>query len=813
MRSGGCTIQQALTPEAAGVVNQAAALARRRGHAQLTPLHVAHTLLSATSGLLRAACLQSHSHPLQCRALELCFNVALSRLPTATSIPILVAHSHQPAISNALVATFKRAQAQQRRGSIENQQQPILAVKIELHQLIVSILDDPSVSRVMREAGFSSTLVKSKVEQSLSAINLTSQAQHLKDSSDQTLALKPAKPRPTDQLIRDEDIATVIGGLISKRTKRSTVIVGECVSTIEGVVRGLMNKVEKGEVPEALRDVKFLPFYLYSFGHLYSEEVDRRIGDLKGSVKGFLDDNKGVILYLGDLKWISDQFRVSGEGDDLQQRRSCINYGPIEHVVLELGRFLSGFGDGERLWLLGIGTFQTYLKCKTGELNSLESILGLHAVTIPADSLGLRLIPDSDLQIPLKPSKRDGGGPSWLLVDAGGCGEEKGGAGAELDVEERSWKRIITCNSDSIALTLPSWLQLYKDEQDPIPVKDLCKKWSSICNSVPNLQPHEPSEKALRFSSPTLEFSCDRTRAMTDPNDSGVRRPASTTSFQDQKQAALLLCLSNPNSTPNSTSSSDVMEIEGAKGFNDYNPESLKILCNALEEKAPWQREIIHEIATAVLTCRSGMRTRRGNDKNREAKEETWLFFEGPDTDAKERIARELARQVFGSERKFVPVSLSTFPSSTTRADSVEECSRNKRARDEQSCSSYVERFAEEVSRDSHGVFFVDGIERADYSSQMAIKKATETGRVINSNGDEISLSDAIIILSCERFRSRSRACPPSVKQKVEDEINTQSVSLDLNISIDDGRVDDDDDDLCVDKIGLLASVDRCITF
>lgn len=32
-----------------------------------------------------------------------------------------------------------------------------LAIKIELKQLIVSILDDPSVSRVMREASFSST--------------------------------------------------------------------------------------------------------------------------------------------------------------------------------------------------------------------------------------------------------------------------------------------------------------------------------------------------------------------------------------------------------------------------------------------------------------------------------------------------------------------------------------------------------------------------------------------------------------------------------------------------------------------------------
>ena len=44
MRAGGCTVEQALTPEAANMVKQAMVLARRRGHAQVTPLHVASTI-------------------------------------------------------------------------------------------------------------------------------------------------------------------------------------------------------------------------------------------------------------------------------------------------------------------------------------------------------------------------------------------------------------------------------------------------------------------------------------------------------------------------------------------------------------------------------------------------------------------------------------------------------------------------------------------------------------------------------------------------------------------------------------------------
>ncbi|CAN1228671.1 Protein SUPPRESSOR OF MAX2 1 [Linum grandiflorum] len=160
-------IQQTLTPEASTVLNQSIAEAGRRSHGQTTPLHVAATLLSSPSGYLREACVNSHpnsSHPLQCRALQLCFSVALERLPTTAADP-----GTDPPISNALAAALKRAHAHQRKGCPEQPQQSVLAVKVELEQLIVSILDDPSVSRVMREAKFSSPAVKATIEKSLTS--------------------------------------------------------------------------------------------------------------------------------------------------------------------------------------------------------------------------------------------------------------------------------------------------------------------------------------------------------------------------------------------------------------------------------------------------------------------------------------------------------------------------------------------------------------------------------------------------------------------------------------------------------------------
>jgi len=262
------------------------------------------------------------------------------------------------------------------------------------------------------------------------------------------------------------------------------------------------------------------------------------------------------------------------------------------------------------------------------------------------------------------------------------------------------------------------------------------------------------------------------------------------------------------------------MEVEHVSRFKELNSENLKTLCNALEKKVSWQKDIIPEIASTILQCRSGMVRRKGKVRNsEEVKEETWLVFQGVDVEAKEKITRELARLVFGSHNHVVSIALSSFAS--TRADSTEDYSRNKRSREETSCS-YIERFAEAMMNNPHRVFLVEDIEQADYCSQLGFKRAMERGRVADSNGEEIALCDAIIILSCESFSSRSRTCSPSIKQKSmseEEKINgdigtleetSPCVSLDLNISIDD---ENEVEDRSVDEIGLLESVDRKIIF
>ncbi|XP_011032907.1 PREDICTED: uncharacterized protein LOC105131569 [Populus euphratica] len=849
MRAGICSVQQTLTPEAVSLVKQAVSLARRRGHAQVTPLHVASTMLASSTGLLRRACLQAHSHPLQCKALELCFNVALNRLPASTSSALLGPHSSYPSLSNALVAAFKRAQAHQRRGSIENQQQPILALKIEIEQLIISILDDPSVSRVMREAGFSSTQVKNKVEQAVSleicpqsSVTVSSQSKEI--TKPQVLSASVPQPLPLSQFgiihgkpldqVRNDDVMSVLNALVRK--KRNTVITGECLATADSVVRGVMDKVGRGEASGDLRSVRFVSFPLFSLRNLSKEKLEQKLVELRCIVKSYMSN--GVVLYLGDLKWISDFWSSYGE-----QSRSY--YCTVDHIIMEIKRLVRGFSETGRFWLMGIATFQTYMKCKAGQ-PSLETMWELYPVTIPIGSLSLSLKLDSDSQSHQPRSKVSMNGSSWPLLECGvdnhsTCWEDNS---VKFNRESQSLagrtqnKESTTGITISASSSLPLWLQQCKEETERNTTNDkpeyLSNKGSLLFGSV-HKQSYYP-EKTIKFaSSPPSPNSVSSHEPNTDSQQTHLSWPVIFEHKQLEKENQIWISecsnegyesslrngpkpdlLSNPNSSPNSASSSEAMDdMEGVQSFREFNDYNLKNLRNGLEKKVPWQKDIIPEIATTILECRSGMRKRKGKLNHIENNAETWLFFLGVDFEGKEKIARELARLVFGSQSNFVSIGLSNFSSS--RADSTEE-SKNKRARDELG-SSYLERLGLALNENPHRVFFMEDVDGVDNCSQKGLKQAIENGSVTLPDGEKVPLKDAIIVFSCESFSSVSRACSPPRRQKTSDlgdkedeggmEDKSPVLSLDLNISLE----GDNGDDYSLAENGILESVDRLVIF
>lgn len=347
-------------------MNHSIAEAARRNHGQTTPLHVAATLLSSPSGFLRQACIKSHpnsSHPLQCRALELCFSVALERLPTAQNMTPGI----DPPISNALMAALKRAQAHQRRGCPEQQQQPLLAVKVELEQLIISILDDPSVSRVMREASFSSPAVKATIEQSLNSappstpINLAYRPPNRSLYMNPRLQQQQPQSQSQSQPGRTDEVKRVID-ILGRSKKRNPVLVGD--SEPEIVVKEILSKIENNELADGL----FKNVSVIRFNCDKSDELVSKLKEL-GAVIETKIGSAGVIVDLGDLKWLIEQQTIGVVANT--------------EAVAQMGNLLIRFGGAARLWLIATATCETYLRCQVYH-PCMENDWDLQAVPITA---------------------------------------------------------------------------------------------------------------------------------------------------------------------------------------------------------------------------------------------------------------------------------------------------------------------------------------------------------------------------------------------------------------------------------------------
>ncbi|KAK4396715.1 protein SMAX1-LIKE 4 [Sesamum angolense] len=661
MRAGACPSQQTLSAEAASVLKHSLSLARRRGHAQVTPLHVAATLLSSRTSLLRRACLKSQphqpSHPLQCRALELCFNVALNRLP-ATPGPLLHA---QPSLSNALVAALKRAQAHQRRGSIEQQQQqqpPLIAIKVELEQLILSILDDPSVSRVMREAGFSSTAVKNNLEDSTNSVssvfqcyNYTSGGIYSTPSSPPTetqrevlnpssgfwhshllsyaseqnpFLFSPQRKPVTSPIISDtysslkEDIKVVLEVLLRKK-RRNTVIVGDSLSMAEGLVEEVMRKVERGDVPEELKSAHLIKFQFSSvpLRFMKREEVEMNITDLKRKVDSFASGGRGVIIYTGDLKWAVDSGNDEKEEGFSTRKEGCF-YSPVDHFIAEMGKLLSWYNSSNsRVWLMATANYQTYMKSQMKQ-PPLDVQWTLQAVSVPSGGLGLSLNATRNHDVGICPRTKNNFSQNQsqvldnkpfsvkeeqdVLTCCPECTSNYEKEAGLKSIQQKSFS-LNSTNKDSEngSAQLPFWLK-------PHGVETHVKSSLIKLQALPKFRRQQSCHIEFSFSNGSSKYQS------VEPNLDSLKSI-------DDKEVKITLALGNSAYSDELISERSALDAD---------------LCGIFQENVPWQSETIPLIVDALTGSKV-------------INQDKFILIQGNDLVAKRRLAVGIAKSMFGS--------------------------------------------------------------------------------------------------------------------------------------------------------------------
>ncbi|KAF5470440.1 hypothetical protein F2P56_010954 [Juglans regia] len=369
--------RQCLTEEAARALEDAVAVARRRSHAQTTSLHAVSALLALPSSTLREACARTrtgaYSPRLQYRALELSVGVSLDRLPSSSKA------LDEPPVSNSLMAAIKRSQANQRRHPesfhlhhqiVHGQQQTTSLLKVELKHFILSILDDPIVSRVLGEAGFRSCDLKlAIIHPPVSRFSRTRFPPvflcNLTDSD-------PGRRSFSLEVSGDEN-SKRIGQVLLKKSGKNPLLVGVCANDALRSFTECINKGKGSALPSELAGLCVISAEKEISGFVNGGVSEDKMGSKFKELGNAVEQSSGpgIIVNFGDLKELIED-GASGEA--------------VGFVVSQLTRLL--VLNCEKLWLMGAaGTYETYLKL-LGRFPSIEKDWDLHP--LPITSLPLK---------------------------------------------------------------------------------------------------------------------------------------------------------------------------------------------------------------------------------------------------------------------------------------------------------------------------------------------------------------------------------------------------------------------------------------
>uniref|UniRef100_A0A1J3ECP7 Chaperone protein ClpB n=1 Tax=Noccaea caerulescens TaxID=107243 RepID=A0A1J3ECP7_NOCCA len=774
------TARQCLTEEAARALDDAVAVARRRSHAQTTSLHAVSGLLTMPSSILREVCISraAHSTPyssrLQFRALELCVGVSLDRLPS--SKPPATAEDEDPPVSNSLMAAIKRSQATQRRHpetyhlhQIHGSNQTTSVLKVELKYFILSILDDPIVSRVFGEAGFRSTDIKLDVLHP----PVTQFSSRFPRSRCPPLFLCNL-PESGSGRARfglpfggsgdfDENCRR-IGEVLGRKEKKNPLLVGICGGEALKTFTDSINSGKLGFLPLQISGLSVVSIEKeISDGSMKLDELGRTVEQNCSKSKS------GLVLNLGDFKMLTGE---DFSGDALVSNLSDL---------LKLHQ--------EKLWFIGsVSSNETYLKL-TEKFPTIDTDWKLHLLPITSSSHGVypksslmgSFVPfggffssASDFRVPFSNAMNQ------TLPRCHLCNEK-------YEQEVTSFGKSgpsLSLTDDQCSEKLPSWLRdngvLRKAKDDDPNALDsritaLQKKWDDICQRI-HQTPAFPklSFQPVRPQFPLQLVSSSQTKTSLGTSTVGVK---TSESFQEIKQTENLT-----NRTTNSRLSCVTTDLGLGTIYGVIKEKPLlatasryskdfKSLRELLSRKVGFQDKAVNAITEIICGYRDDESRRRrhvASNATSASSSSVWLALLGPDRVGKKKVASALADIFCGGQENCISVDFKA-------QFSLDDRFRGK---------TVVDYIAGEVAKRADSVVFIENVEKAEFPDQIRLSDAVRSGKLRDSHGREISMKNVIVVATTSGI-DKDSDCQEPVMYSEERVLNAKNWKLQIKLADD----------------------------
>ncbi|WJX81176.1 Chaperone protein ClpB1 [Trifolium repens] len=727
-------------------------LAISSGHAQLTPLHIAATLISDPNGIFIQA-ISNVGGEESSHSLERVLKQALMKLPTqfppSNDVFVPLNFSLLKIISRVLKKALMKLPTQFPPSNDRfvplnfslikiilsaNKAQKLRGdTRLALHQLILGILDDSQISDLLKESGVAASMVKLEVKKlrakdgkkfrcGFDDRNFKALLTYGRDLVEQAGKLDPV-------IGRDEEIRRVVW-ILSKRTKNNLVVIGEPGVGKTAIVEGLAQKIVRGDVPSNLADVRLIAL---DMGALVAGT--RLRGQFEEWLKAVLEEVEDadgkVIVFIDEIH------RCSGSMDAANLFKSMLACGQLRCIgattLDEYRKYVEKDAAFER-------RFQQVYVSEPSVPDTISILRGLkekyeghHGVRIQdraivvAAQLSSRYI--TGRRLPDKAIDLIDEACANVRVQLDSQPEEIDNLerkSMQLEVELHALEKEEDKASKAHLVDVRKELDDLRDKLQPLKMKYRKEK-----DRIDEIRKLKKKRDEILFALQEAERRYDLARA------ADLRYGAI-----DEVENAIIELEGNKDENLMLTETigpDQIAEVVNrwigipVTRLGQNEKERLVGLGDRLRNRVVGQDQAVMAVADAVLRSRAGL--------GRPQQPTGSFLFLGPTGVGKTELAKALAEQLFGDENLFVRIDMSEY---------MERHSVSRLIGAPPGCIGHDEggQLTEAVRRRSYSVILFDEVEKAHTSVFNALLQVLDDGRLTDAHCRTVDFQNTVIIMT-----------------------------------------------------------------
>jgi ATP-dependent Clp protease ATP-binding subunit ClpB len=712
------------TEKAREAVAAAVELAKQANNPQLEPEHLLVALIEQHDGIVPNLLRKMNADPAR-GAREL-----LARLPSAYG-------GAEPGMSPRFKLVTDQAQAEADRLKDEF---------VSTEHLFIALADEGGRSpsaQLLKQAG----ITRDTILQALTGVRGSQRVTNENpEGTYQALEkygrdlTKMAREKKLDPVIgRDEEIRRVIQ-VLSRRTKNNPVLIGEPGVGKTAIVEGLASRIERGDVPEGLKNKRIVALDMGSLiaGAKYRGEFEER---LKAVLKEITDAQGQVILFIDELHTVVGAGASEGSMDASNMLKPMLARGELHTVgattLDEYRKYIEKDAALER-------RFQTVMVSEPTVEDTISILRGLReryeihhgvkfkdAALVAAAVLSNRYIPDRFL-----PDK------AIDLVDeaASKLRMEIDSMPAELDELER---RIMQLEIEREALRKErdkaSKERLGKLEKELADLKEdrsrLASHWQQEKDLIQQSRKLKEDQEALRVEIERAQRAGDYTKA----SELQYGRVPELERRVRDAEARLAEVQKSHRMLKEEVDEEDIADVVSkwthipVSRMMEGEVQKLIHMEERLHRRVIGQDEAIEAVANAIRRARAGLQ-----DPNRPLG--TFMFL-GPTGVGKTELARALAEFMFDDEQAMVRIDMSEYQEKHT-------VSRMIGAPPGYVGYEEAGQLTEAVRRRPYAVVLFDEIEKAHPEVLNVLLQLLDDGRLTDGKGRTVDFKNTVVIMT-----------------------------------------------------------------